>query len=234
MQLLHETQCNMIYACDRHVVKSSKSRFRDAGQHEKRMNDLVRGSPLVCCYVSATDDSLIFEMANSDLLTLCESHEKALPSTMVRRCLLSLLGAVSHIHRLGVAHLDISLENILVFGPDDIRLSDFGSSVTISEYKNPSGYKKLNEPLYIKHATDVDAWQCGIVCLNLMLNLAPWDGMEKLQTMLVNFTLSEILDYLFKFNHHREFEPVAKTLLLFMEGEGDDAIHAAISLLSSN
>jgi len=72
--------------------------------------------------------ALVMEYATEgDLLSFVLSH--SLTERQCRNIAHQIITAVDHLHRAGIAHLDLSLENILVFdNGSKIKISDFGSA----------------------------------------------------------------------------------------------------------
>jgi serine/threonine protein kinase len=83
---------------------------------------------------------VIMEFAqNSDLYdTVAGRHTRELRYTHdeCRFLFTQMLQTVHYIHRRGFAHLDIKLDNILVFGDDILKLCDFGVAVELEPYSD--------------------------------------------------------------------------------------------------
>jgi serine/threonine protein kinase len=83
---------------------------------------------------------VIMEFAqNSDLYdTVAGRHERKLRYSHdeCRFLFAQMLQTVHYIHRRGFAHLDIKLDNILVFGDDILKLCDFGVAVELEPYSD--------------------------------------------------------------------------------------------------
>ncbi|KAK8889837.1 hypothetical protein M9Y10_034591 [Tritrichomonas musculus] len=105
-----------------------------------------------------------------------------LPENRARHYFRHIMGAISYIHNLGVAHRDIKLENILVTSNDYAKLTDFGLCKQVSSdaqkllttcgtlvYAAPEIIKK--EPY---NGMLADIWSAGIVLYAMVANHFPW------------------------------------------------------------
>jgi len=113
---------------------------------------------------------------NGDLLdkiTNMKSQGRQLSFSNCRRYLSMLAKGLSFIHQQGIAHLDISLENILVTKKDELRLCDFGQAeatrfISPSDTDIRKGKAKYMCPeVFNAQAYDgfkADIWSLGI-CL---------------------------------------------------------------------
>lgn len=63
-----------------------------------------------------------------DLLSIVEETPERLEPDLVRSLLIKSLGAINYIHDKGILHRDISPDNILLDGADNLTLIDFGAA----------------------------------------------------------------------------------------------------------
>ncbi len=104
---------------------------------------------------------------------------------------------LSYIHKLGVAHMDIKLENILIDNNYNIKLIDFGNAHvfkynnsylyfrglrTTYEYASPEQFMYEN---YLPFKSDL--WSFGVVLLSIFLNDIPWERANRTDINYVNF-----------------------------------------------
>lgn len=88
--------------------------------------------------------------------------------------------AVHHLHALGFAHRDISLENILVTESDACKLCDFGLVSSLStERQDFVGKSLYMAPEIIRrdmyNPAQVDVWSLGVVFFILLTGMPPFD-----------------------------------------------------------
>ena len=69
---------------------------------------------------------IIIELCDSGDLNDIVQREAGLSESQARKYFRQIIGAISYIHAIGVAHRDIKLENILITSGDNAKLSDFG------------------------------------------------------------------------------------------------------------
>ena len=123
--------------------------------------------------------NLLLEACRSDLLDYVLAHPAGLPEHQCLRWSRQLCDAVAHLHAIGVVHLDIKLENILLQGAegaDVVKLGDFGLSSCDSGqqlarmcgsgiYRAPE--VSLVEELGPYEGRPADVWSIG-VCIFVM------------------------------------------------------------------
>jgi len=68
----------------------------------------------------------------TDVMVKMNDH---LSEATVRTIFLILVDALDYLHRMGIAHLDLKLENILVDEDDNIKIADFDMSQSLTEKK---------------------------------------------------------------------------------------------------
>ena len=104
------------------------------------------------------------------------------------------MGALSYLHKMGVIHRDIKLDNILLKkkrggeGEVDIRLIDFGLSKEI-KVKRLKDREKIGTHTYMApeviegvYSSKCDMWSVGIVLITLISGKNPFKGRTKDET----------------------------------------------------
>ena len=108
--------------------------------------------------------------------------EGGLPENRARHYFKHIMGAISYIHNLGIAHRDIKLENILVTSQDDAKLTDFGlckqASTDSPMMKTTCGTLVYSAPEIIReepyNGMIADIWSAGVVLYAMVSNHFPW------------------------------------------------------------
>jgi serine/threonine protein kinase len=116
---------------------------------------------------------LIVEMGNGDLLERVQAglaKEKRLSFREVRQHFMQIAQGVYFLHKNGISHLDLSLENILVLN-EEIRICDFGQAETqrfFKAQKSRKGKLKYQCP-EIYNYQDFDGYKADVWSLGVML-----------------------------------------------------------------
>uniref|UniRef100_A0A6C0H6Y5 non-specific serine/threonine protein kinase n=1 Tax=viral metagenome TaxID=1070528 RepID=A0A6C0H6Y5_9ZZZZ len=101
------------------------------------------------------------------------------------KCFDRALSGLQYMHDLGIAHMDIKLENILLdTNNDQVKLIDLGQAqvfVKEGEYQTNNrvcGTEAYFPPEFYNrlyfYPDKVDIWCCGIVLYNLIFDRMPW------------------------------------------------------------
>lgn len=186
--------CNKIF-----VVKHSKcSKFKKTDNIFKTLrknilNEYTIGTLLHHPCIRETldvdlqDNSIIFEYCPGiDFFNLLKSN-----SLDIKDCILyfkQLIEGVSYMHNIGIAHMDLKLENILVDSvTKKIKIIDFGearvfrdslhiSTVILNKGLHGSlpyvAPEEFEEKEY--NPEKVDVWSCGIILYEIIYNTFPW------------------------------------------------------------
>ncbi|NBP00218.1 MAG: hypothetical protein EBU90_08845 [Proteobacteria bacterium] len=136
--------------------------------------------------VDSETNSLILEnVIGIDMLDYLDKNGSQKAGVHLLKCFEKALCGLQHMHDLGIAHMDIKLENILLDTKNDqVKLIDLGQAqVFLKEgdyqtssrvcgtegYFPPEFYNRLNF-----YPDKVDIWCCGIVLYNLIFDRMPW------------------------------------------------------------
>lgn len=132
-------------------------------------------------------NALIFEhCSGNDLYSVLYKNEFKQDKMLYFK---QLINGVEYMHNIGVAHMDLKLENIIVdFVNKKIKIIDFGEArvfhdsnhiSTIIPDKNIHGSLPYIAPEVFKcleyNPEQVDIWSCGIILYEIIYNLIPWN-----------------------------------------------------------
>ena len=120
-----------------------------------------------------------------------------------------MLICINELHKIGYVHLDIKLENFIIYRGFKIILIDFGCSHLISEkeksLKIEAGTIGYNSPEIYKglyHKTS-DFWNWGICVWVLYINDTPFDFIEPMEDIKNNFKFPDK-------KHEKELEKMSE------------------------
>ena len=119
-------------------------------------------------------DPLNFHVAmeyysGGDLFGYVQQNHGSMSSDTIQRIISEISHAIMHIHSLGIAHRDISLENILLDHNLSCRLADFQlAKLSASNIDGIVGKLTYVAPEMIHHPTGYDAYQVDIWSLGIL------------------------------------------------------------------
>ncbi|KAJ1459768.1 kinase-like domain-containing protein [Pelagophyceae sp. CCMP2097] len=157
--------------------------------------------PLSGCYA---DEKCVYVVLpfcpNSDLFNLVEAQEEAMTESAAFHYFKQVMDGLDALHGLGLAHHDMSLENLMLDQRRSAVIIDFGMAVKMARkrpgldgaaggavpLKPGGGWPcRCGKLLYMapelftpKNAFDVcaaDLWACGIILFILLTRIPPWD-----------------------------------------------------------
>ncbi|ARS01849.1 serine/threonine protein kinase US3 [Macacine alphaherpesvirus 3] len=124
---------------------------------------------------------LVVPKYRADLYTYLGSRAHPLGHAQVTALARQLLGAIDYIHGEGIIHRDIKTENVLINGPEDICLGDFGAacfargSWSTPVYYGIAGTVDTNAPEVLAgdpYTPSVDIWSAGLVIFEAAVHTA--------------------------------------------------------------
>lgn len=102
-----------------------------------------------------------------------------------RRLFQQLIDGVSYCHDKGVFHRDLKLENILIDGKGDIKVSDFGLSAFPQHFRSDGLlHTTCGSPNYVApeilanrgyNGAAADIWSCGVILYVILTGYLPFD-----------------------------------------------------------
>ena len=153
-------------------------------------NELIIHSQIRHPGITQLKDVLLDQNNIYVVLELCDGGDLndivmdvgGLPEARARHYFRHIMGALSYIHNLGVAHRDIKLENILVSSQDYAKLTDFGLCKQASSdspmMRTTCGTLVYAAPEIIRqepyNGMLADIWSAGVVLYAMVSNHFPW------------------------------------------------------------
>ena len=145
---------------------------------------------------------IIIELCDGGDLNDAVQKSDGLDENKARKYFAAIMGAISYIHKLGVAHRDIKLENILINHNDMPQLTDFGlckkqngdnlllTTCGTLVYAAP---EIIREEPY--NGMKADIWSAGVLLYAMVADHFPWMTEEDLPPQkLVQATTQQIIN----------------------------------------
>ncbi|XP_029903752.1 hormonally up-regulated neu tumor-associated kinase [Myripristis murdjan] len=186
---------------DSYVLKNMK--------REPRIHQMVRHPHIVVLLETLeTENSYYMAMelcAGGDLMDrICE--RKRLEEREVRRYIRQILSAVEHLHKHGIVHRDLKIENFLLDEHNNIKIVDFGLSNTLKveslslELLNTQcgspAYAAPELLAHRKYGPKVDVWSVGVSMFAMLTGTLPFTvepfNIKQLHQKMVNGEISSI------------------------------------------
>ncbi|XP_026174642.1 hormonally up-regulated neu tumor-associated kinase homolog isoform X2 [Mastacembelus armatus] len=186
---------------DSYVLKNMK--------REPRIHQMVRHPHIVVLLETLeTENSYYMAMelcAGGDLMDrICE--QKRLEEREVRRYIRQILSAVEHLHKHGIVHRDLKIENFLLDEHNNIKIVDFGLSNTLkadslalelltTQCGSPA-YAAPELLAHRKYGPKVDVWSVGVSMFAMLTGTLPFTvepfNIKQLHQKMVNGEISSI------------------------------------------
>ncbi|XP_072307809.1 uncharacterized protein [Eucyclogobius newberryi] len=186
---------------DSYVLKNMK--------REPRIHQMVRHPHIVVLFETLeTENSYYMAMelcAGGDLMDrICE--RKRLEEREVRRYTRQILSAVDHLHKHGIVHRDLKIENFLLDEHNNIKIVDFGLSNTLKPESLSLDLlnTQCGSPAYAapellahrKYGPKVDVWSVGVSAFAMLTGSLPFTvepfNIKHLHQKMINGEISSI------------------------------------------
>ncbi|XP_051792581.1 hormonally up-regulated neu tumor-associated kinase homolog [Acanthochromis polyacanthus] len=186
---------------DSYVLKNMK--------REPRIHQMVRHPHIVVLLETLeTENSyyMVMELcAGGDLMDrICE--RKRLEEREVRRYTRQILSAVDHLHKHGIVHRDLKIENFLLDEHNNIKIVDFGLSNTLkaeslslellSTQCGSPAYAAPELLAHRKYGPKVDVWSVGVSMFAMLTGTLPFTvepfNIKQLHQKMVSGEISSI------------------------------------------
>ncbi|XP_008311413.3 hormonally up-regulated neu tumor-associated kinase [Cynoglossus semilaevis] len=186
---------------DSYVVKNMK--------REPRIHQMVRHPNIVLLLETLeTENSYYMAMelcAGGDLMDrICD--KRRLEEKQVRRYTRQILSAVEHLHKHGIVHRDLKIENFLLDEHNNIKVVDFGLSNTLkaeslsldllSTQCGSPAYAAPELLAHRKYGPKVDVWSIGVSTFAMLTGTLPFTvepfNIKQLHQKMVNREIGSI------------------------------------------
>uniref|UniRef100_A0A3Q2NYN8 non-specific serine/threonine protein kinase n=1 Tax=Fundulus heteroclitus TaxID=8078 RepID=A0A3Q2NYN8_FUNHE len=186
---------------DSYVLKHMK--------REPRIHQMIRHPHIVVLLETLeTENSYYMAMelcAGGDLMDrICD--RKRLEEREVRRYTRQILSAVDHLHKHGIVHRDLKIENFLLDEHNNIKIVDFGLSNTLkpdslslellSTQCGSPAYAAPELLAHKKYGSKVDVWSIGVSVFAMLTGTLPFTvepfNIKQLHQKMVNKDISNI------------------------------------------
>ncbi|XP_014681065.1 PREDICTED: MAP/microtubule affinity-regulating kinase 4-like isoform X2 [Priapulus caudatus] len=188
-------------------------------RREGKLLQLARHPNIIQIYeVMETENSyyLVTDMCTGGNMMDYICKNKKLEEQEVRHFIRQMISAVDHLHRHGIIHRDLKVENLLLDENRDIKIIDFGLSNTLKVSTGEDGQTIVQEfcitqcgsPAYAapellghrKYGTKVDVWSIGVnmyamLTGNLPFTVSPFN-IKTLHAKMVNKEMNAIPHHL--------------------------------------
>lgn len=184
---------NTVVALKVMEAKTDKDRLRNA--REIQLHTPLDHPHVVRLLDSFSDDSnqyLVLEhCAKGEFFPYFTKNRHKFSENDVKKFLFQALSALEYVHGQGVIHRDVKMGNLLLTEQGDIKLADFGLSVTFEE-RNEAGHESMaGTPNYLppefvlknKISFANDLWSVGCFGFALVYGRLPFEGNDYHETI---------------------------------------------------
>jgi serine/threonine protein kinase len=138
--------------------------------------------PMKDCFVEQEVVQIVMAYCpNGELLDVINTHRATLSTTQLLRYFKQVLLAMNFLHTNGIAHRDVSLENVLVDGNDCCQVCDFGLATSAMMMKSsPVGKVHYMAPEACSTQEEwynpikADVWSLGVMLFSMVAGRYPF------------------------------------------------------------
>lgn len=177
---------------NRQDMEEKYTQFQENLIHEYEMGKRIDHPNVIQTLdVDTQTNSLILEnVTGMDMLDFLDKNGSTKVGVDLLKYFDKALCGLQHMHEMGIAHMDVKLENILLDTVhDQVKLIDLGQAQVFMEdndYQTSNrvcgteGYfpPEFHNRLYF-YPDKVDIWCCGVVLYNLIFDRMPWGNSGK-------------------------------------------------------
>ncbi|XXG44696.1 hypothetical protein AAC387_Pa01g4427 [Persea americana] len=160
---------------------------RECLEKEAKLMQLVAGNPNIAQIYGVYEDESALHM----VLELCSGpdlydrvSQRTFSEQEAAAVMSSLMEAIAHCHRCGVAHRDIKPDNVLFDEWNRLKLADFGSAECFAEGARSTMRGIVGTPYYVApevvsgrdYTEKVDVWSAGVVLYVMLAGMPPFYG----------------------------------------------------------
>ncbi|XP_063713595.1 5'-AMP-activated serine/threonine-protein kinase catalytic subunit alpha-like [Symsagittifera roscoffensis] len=185
-------------------------------RREGRILQLVRHPCIIHLYdILETENSyyLVMELSTGGDMMEYLKLRKSLPEKETRKYIRQIVSAVDHLHRAGILHRDLKVENVLLDEKKNIKLIDFGLSrhFKLDENNVLGDFQQATQcgsPAYAapellgknKYGPKVDIWSIGVNMYAMLTGSLPFTAepfsIKVLYQKMMNFDINPIPDHI--------------------------------------
>ncbi|XP_060167909.1 serine/threonine-protein kinase PEPKR2-like [Lycium barbarum] len=136
---------------------------------------------LKAVYEDAESFYLVMELCSGGRLLDQMARVGRYPEQQAADVIKDLMLVIRYCHEMGVVHRDIKPENVLLTTSGQVKVSDFGLAVRISDGQSLTGV--VGSPAYVApevllgdYTEKVDIWSVGVLLHALLVGLLPFQG----------------------------------------------------------
>ncbi|KAJ8572503.1 hypothetical protein K7X08_009014 [Anisodus acutangulus] len=136
---------------------------------------------LKAVYEDAETFYLVMELCSGGRLLDQMARVGRYPEQQAANVIKDLMLVIRYCHEMGVVHRDIKPENVLLTTSGQVKVSDFGLAVRISDGQSLTGI--VGSPAYVApevllgdYTEKVDIWSVGVLLHALLVGLLPFQG----------------------------------------------------------
>ncbi|XP_063794588.1 protein kinase C delta type-like [Pseudophryne corroboree] len=181
--MLASTPCSEIPVAVKVILKKNT----DSLLREKHILQVVSGKPYLCnCYATFQNSKyafIVMEYLSGGTLEQQLTSMGSLDKTTAIISTAEIVCGIEFLHKLGIIHRDLKLENIIIDRKGHIRICDFGLAVEnvfgVKTIFGVAGTLLYRPPEIVNHepyGSSADWWAFGVILFRLLTGKFPFNG----------------------------------------------------------
>lgn len=196
-----ETRKQYAIKCiDKKTLRESSSGINNLKDEISILNSFDHQGIIKLFYVYESEEIvyLVTEYLFQGNLCNVVKYDKKLKVEVARNYIRSLLETLHYIHSNGIIHRDLKLENLMIYGNNQVKIIDFGLSYCSSAESN----SKCGSPGYIApevlicdhYDSKIDIFSTGVILYVLLTGKHPFDARDDWKVLERNMKVKYKLD----------------------------------------